>query len=114
MSLKIFCRSWNNWLGLVQHVSSGSRTAVRLAPSHGRCTLTCGSKDGPARGLARARKHGTKSGRPSGRPKIDPATEAAIREDIRKGGKGLHKIAAEHAVGTGTVQRIKAEIAAEA
>jgi DNA invertase Pin-like site-specific DNA recombinase len=63
-------------------------------------------------GLARARKYGTKSGRPSGRPKIDPATEVLIREALAKGDKGLHKIAAEHCVGTGTVQRIKAELAA--
>jgi DNA invertase Pin-like site-specific DNA recombinase len=60
-------------------------------------------------GLARARKHGTKSGRPCGRPKIDPATEVLIREALAKGDKGLHKIAAEHRVGTGTVQRIKAD-----
>ena len=62
-------------------------------------------------GLARARKHGTKSGRPCGRPKIDPATEVLIREALAKGDKGLHKIAAAHRVGTGTVQRIKAELA---
>jgi DNA invertase Pin-like site-specific DNA recombinase len=63
-------------------------------------------------GLARARKHGTKSGRPGGRPRIDGAIEASIREALAKGDKGLHKIATDHGVGTGTVQRIKAELAA--
>jgi DNA invertase Pin-like site-specific DNA recombinase len=63
-------------------------------------------------GLARARKHATKSGNPFGRPKIDADTEAAIRTALTKGDKGVMKIATEHGVGTGTVQRIKAEMAA--
>jgi DNA invertase Pin-like site-specific DNA recombinase len=56
-------------------------------------------------GLARAVAEGTKLGR----PKIDKATEAAIRD--RKGDAGMHKIAAAFGVGTGTVQRIKGEMA---
>jgi DNA invertase Pin-like site-specific DNA recombinase len=59
-------------------------------------------------GLARAREEGTKLGR----PKIDAATEKAIRAALSKGNVGMHKIAAQCGVGTGTVQRIKAEMAA--
>jgi DNA invertase Pin-like site-specific DNA recombinase len=57
-------------------------------------------------GLARARK----AGKVLGRARIDPAIEAAIKRSLKEGGKGLHKIAAEHGVGTGTVQRIKGEM----
>jgi DNA invertase Pin-like site-specific DNA recombinase len=63
-------------------------------------------------GLARARAEGTKSGRPMGRPKTDSATEKAIRAALSKGDTGMHKIAGQFGVGTGTVQRIKAEMAA--
>ena len=59
-------------------------------------------------GLARAKK----AGKVLGRARIDPAIEAAIKRSLKEGGKGLHKIAAEHGVGTGTVQRIKSEMAA--
>jgi hypothetical protein len=45
----------------------------------------------------------------AGRPKTDPATEKAIRAALSKGDEGMHKIAARYGVGTGTVQRIKAE-----
>jgi DNA invertase Pin-like site-specific DNA recombinase len=58
--------------------------------------------------LARAKDEG----RTLGRPKIDGATESAIRGAFKKGGAGMHKIAARFGVGTGTVQRIKAEMAA--
>jgi hypothetical protein len=47
-----------------------------------------------------------------GRPKIAPATEKAIRAALAKGGTGMHKIAGHFGVGTGTVQRIKPEMAA--
>jgi DNA invertase Pin-like site-specific DNA recombinase len=59
-------------------------------------------------GLDRARAKGVTLGR----PKIDEDLEAKIREAIAKGGKGKHKIAAEFGVGSGTVARIKAEMAA--
>jgi DNA invertase Pin-like site-specific DNA recombinase len=59
-------------------------------------------------GLARAKADGTKLGR----PKTDPTTEKAIRDALLKGGAGMHKIAARFGVGTGTVQRIKAEMPA--
>lgn len=58
-------------------------------------------------GLARAKAQG----KTLGRPKIDEATEAAIAKALKAGGKGLHKVAAQFGVGTGTVQRIKAAMA---
>jgi hypothetical protein len=51
---------------------------------------------------------------PLGRPKVDSAIEADIREALRKGDKGMRKIAAELGVGVGTVQRVKAALAPEA
>ena len=59
-------------------------------------------------GLRRARKAGTRLGRPA----IDAAKEKAIRKALAKGDKGMLKIAAELGVGSGTVQRIKAAMAA--
>jgi DNA invertase Pin-like site-specific DNA recombinase len=59
-------------------------------------------------GLARAKEEG----KTLGRPKIAPVTEKAIRAALSKGDEGMHKIAARFGVGTGTVQRIKAEMAA--
>jgi DNA invertase Pin-like site-specific DNA recombinase len=59
-------------------------------------------------GLARARAEGTQLGR----PKIAADTENAIRRALqRKGRPGILKIAREFGVGTGTVQRIAAEMA---
>jgi DNA invertase Pin-like site-specific DNA recombinase len=59
-------------------------------------------------GLARARAEGTQLGR----PKIASVTENAIRRALqRKGRQGILKIAREFGVGTGTVQRIAAEMA---
>jgi Resolvase, N terminal domain len=57
-------------------------------------------------GLARARDEG----KTLGRPKIAPATEKAIRAALANGDEGMHKIATRFRVGTGTVQRIKAEM----
>jgi transposase-like protein len=37
--------------------------------------------------------------------------EEAIRASLRAGGKSIHAIAREHGVGSGTVQRVKAEMA---
>jgi DNA invertase Pin-like site-specific DNA recombinase len=65
-------------------------------------------QNGVRAGLARARAEGTKSGRPN----TDPATEKAIRAALSKGDEGMHKIAGQFGVGTGTVQRIKAEMVA--
>jgi DNA invertase Pin-like site-specific DNA recombinase len=59
-------------------------------------------------GLRRARKAGTRLGRPT----IDATKEKAIRKALAKGDKGMLKIAAELGVGSGTVQRIKAAMAA--
>jgi hypothetical protein len=47
-----------------------------------------------------------------GRPTISAATNAAIRKALIKGGIGIRKIATTLGVGTGTVQRIKAEMSA--
>ena len=58
-------------------------------------------------GLARAVAEDTKLGR----PKIDAITEKAIHDALQKGDAGMHKIAARFGVGTGTVQRIKEEMA---
>jgi DNA invertase Pin-like site-specific DNA recombinase len=59
-------------------------------------------------GLSRARAQG----RRLGRPKIAGKTERAIRDALAGGKTGILKIAAEHGVGSGTVQRIKAEMLA--
>jgi DNA invertase Pin-like site-specific DNA recombinase len=48
-------------------------------------------------------------GKAIGRPRIEPAIEEAIRESLGAGGKGIHAIARQHGVGSGTVQRVKAE-----
>ncbi len=58
-------------------------------------------------GLDRARAKGTVLGR----PRIDESIETAIRKALAKGDKGILKIASELSVGSGTVQRIKAEMA---
>jgi DNA invertase Pin-like site-specific DNA recombinase len=52
-------------------------------------------------------------GKPLGRSRIDPAVEEAIRAALRAGGKGMQAIAKEIGVGTGTVQRVKAEMAGD-
>jgi hypothetical protein len=47
-----------------------------------------------------------------GRPRIDGALEADIRTALKKGDTGMRKIAVRFGVATGTVQRIRAEMAA--
>jgi len=59
-------------------------------------------------GLSRAREQG----KTLGRPKTSPEREAAIRAALAAGEAGIRKIATLHGVGTGTVQRIKAEVSA--
>jgi DNA invertase Pin-like site-specific DNA recombinase len=54
-------------------------------------------------------KRATAAGKVLGRPRIDAATEENIRAALAKGDKGILKIAGELGVGSGTVQRIKAE-----
>jgi len=61
-------------------------------------------------GLKRARANG----KTLGRPKIAASTEASIRKALAMADRGILKIAAEFGVGSGTVQRIKAEMATEA
>ena len=66
-------------------------------------------------GIARVKATGkTKSGNAIGRPKVDAKTETAIRKALVAGGVGIRKLAVQHSVGTGTVQRIKAAIDATA
>ena len=55
-------------------------------------------------------KRAVAEGKQLGRPRIDPAMEKRIQTQLR-GGKGMRKIARELGVGTGTVQRIKEEMA---
>jgi DNA invertase Pin-like site-specific DNA recombinase len=57
-------------------------------------------------GSAKARQYGKKLGR----RRIDSAVETAIRDALRKGDAGMIRIAERFGVGTGTVQRIKAEM----
>jgi hypothetical protein len=66
--------------------------------------LLCSVRAGLARAVA--------EGATLGRPKIDSTTEAAICAALKAGDAGMHKIAARFGVGTGTVQRVKAEKAA--
>ena len=49
-------------------------------------------------------------GKTLGRPRIDPAIEKAIKASLRAGAKGIHAIAREHGVGSGTVQRIRKDM----
>jgi DNA invertase Pin-like site-specific DNA recombinase len=57
-------------------------------------------------GLERARAQAKTLGRPT----ISEATEAAIGKALKKGDTGIRKFATTLGVGTGTVQRIKAEM----
>jgi DNA invertase Pin-like site-specific DNA recombinase len=57
-------------------------------------------------GLARARAQGKRLGR----PRIDQKTEQAIRTALTNRTMGMLKIAAAFNVGSGTVQRVKAEM----
>ena len=57
-------------------------------------------------GLERARAQG----KALGRPRISTSTDAAIRKALKNGDVGIRKLAATLGVGTGTVQRIKAEM----
>jgi hypothetical protein len=59
-------------------------------------------------GLDRARAQGKRLGRPS----IDARKETAIRNALKNGDAGIRKIATRLGVGTGTVQKIKAELSA--
>jgi DNA invertase Pin-like site-specific DNA recombinase len=58
-------------------------------------------------GLRRARAEGTRLGR----PRIPENTESAIRRELAKG-RGIRSVARALGVGTGTVQRVRAEASA--
>jgi DNA invertase Pin-like site-specific DNA recombinase len=53
-------------------------------------------------GLARARANGKRLGRPT----VGPEVEEAIRDALRRGDKGMRKIARELGVGVSVVQRV--------
>jgi DNA invertase Pin-like site-specific DNA recombinase len=53
--------------------------------------------------LARARANGKRLGRPT----VGPEVEMAIRMALRRGDKGIRKIARELGVGVSVVQRLK-------
>ena len=59
-------------------------------------------------GLARARAQG----RILGRPRMPEAKRLAIRSALESGGLSLRQIAAQHRVGLGSVQRMKASLTA--
>jgi DNA invertase Pin-like site-specific DNA recombinase len=59
-------------------------------------------------GLERAKAQGKVLGRPS----TDAGKVEAIKADLRAGGVGIIKLGKRHGVGTGTVQRIKAQLEA--
>jgi len=59
-------------------------------------------------GLARARAEG----KVLGRPKVAPKVEAKVKAELKKG-MGILKVAKTLGIGTGTVQRIKAEMSEE-
>jgi DNA invertase Pin-like site-specific DNA recombinase len=60
-------------------------------------------------GIARARAQG----KVFGRPRLDARLEAKIKAELVDGKAGMLKIAAKHGVGSGTVQRIKAELTSD-
>jgi DNA invertase Pin-like site-specific DNA recombinase len=53
-----------------------------------------------------------RNGKLRGKRRIEPQVENAIRDALRKGDSGILRIAKRFGVGTGTVQKIKAEMAA--
>jgi DNA invertase Pin-like site-specific DNA recombinase len=59
-------------------------------------------------GLERVRQQGKRLGR----PKVSPKVENAIRRHLR-GGNGILKVAALVGCGSGTVQRVKREMAGQ-
>jgi DNA invertase Pin-like site-specific DNA recombinase len=63
-------------------------------------------------GLARAKASGTKSGKAIGRPRTSRKVERLIRQRLTDGA-GMLRVAAELRVGSGTVQRVKREMAVE-
>lgn len=60
-------------------------------------------------GVARAKRDGTKTGRPIGRPKL-PADKVAAVKSALATGVGILKVAKSLGLGTGTVNRIAAEM----
>jgi DNA invertase Pin-like site-specific DNA recombinase len=63
--------------------------------------------------LRKVRAKAKRDGKQLGRRRIDPAIKNAIRDALQKGDAGILRIAKRFGVGTGTVQRIKAEMTSE-
>jgi DNA invertase Pin-like site-specific DNA recombinase len=63
-------------------------------------------------GLKRAKDHGVALGRPEGRRSVDPKKLKEARAELAKG-TGILKVAKAVGLGTGTVQRLKAEMSAK-
>jgi DNA invertase Pin-like site-specific DNA recombinase len=63
-------------------------------------------------GLKRAKDHGVTLGRPEGRRSADPKKLKEARAELAKG-TGILKVAKTVGLGTGTVQRLKAEMSAK-
>jgi hypothetical protein len=68
----------------------------------------------PLRSTNEARRLPIHGGPKFGRPRTDHKEEERIRKALAKGDKGIFRIASEVGVGSGTVERIKAEMAAGA
>lgn len=64
-------------------------------------------------GLQRARLHGTRSGRPIGGQKISAKKEREVAAALRRGDRGMRKIARELHVGVSVVQRVKSQLRAK-
>jgi hypothetical protein len=62
------------------------------------------------RNIASALAERKAQGKPLGRPRIVSTVEDAISASLRAGRKGIRAIVQQHGFGTGTVQRIKAEM----
>lgn len=60
-------------------------------------------------GLDRAKANDVTLGRPT---KLTPAMEIKIQADLARGDVGMLKLAAKYGIGSGTIQRIKREMAA--
>jgi hypothetical protein len=63
------------------------------------------------RNIAAALAKRKAQGKPLGRSRIDPTIEEAIKTSRRAAGKGIHAMARGHGFGSGTVQRVKDEMA---
>ena len=114
-----FGRSLINLLGTIQTLEACgvdlSQQSIDTTTPAGRLMFqVCGAFAEFERSMIQQRvraglKRAAEKGNFPGRPKIDAALEKRIQTQLRAG-KGILKVARELGVGTGTVQRIKAEM----